>query len=222
LYRIISSDNPRQMMADRGARRRERTRASLLEGARRVIAEKGFDAATITEITGAADVGFGSFYNHFQSKDELLKVLVTDAVEAHGRAIDGLMAEESDPARLVAAGVLHTVAMAEHDPFWAWFMVRTGFGEHSELGAPLLIRLFRDVGSGAASGRFPIDDVTTAVAAVSGATWAVIRARLAGAAAPEAGRLLAEGALRLLGLRAAEARRVVATVVALHLTEAVS
>ena len=121
-------------MVDRGARRRERTRASLLEGARRVIAEKGFDAATITEITAAADVGFGSFYNHFESKDELLKVLVTGAVDAHGRAIDGLMAEESDPARLVAAGVIHTVAMAEHDPFWAWFMVRTGFGEHSELG----------------------------------------------------------------------------------------
>ena len=209
-------------MVDRGTRRRERTRASLLEGARRVIAAKGFDAATITEITGAADVGFGSFYNHFESKDELLKVLVTHAVEAHGRAIDGLMAEESDPARLVAAGVMHTVAMAEHDPFWAWFMVRTGFGEHSELGAPLLVRLFRDVGRGVASGRFPIDDIPTSVAAVSGATWAVIRARLAGAAAPDAGRLLAEGALRLLGLRAADARRAVARVVDLGLTEAVS
>jgi len=103
LYRFISSDIPRQMMVDRGARRRERTRTSLLEGARRVIADKGFDAATISEITQAADVGFGSFYNHFQSKDELLGVLVTAAVDAHGRAIDSLMANESDPARLVAA-----------------------------------------------------------------------------------------------------------------------
>jgi hypothetical protein len=101
-------------------------------------------------------------------------------------------------------------------------MVRTGFGEHSELGAPLLIRLWRDVGRGVDSGRFPIDDIPTSVAAVSGATWAVIRARLSGAAAPEAGRLLAEGVLRLLGLRAADARRVVTTVVALPLTEAVS
>ena len=208
-------------MVDRGARRREQTRASLLEGARRVIAAKGYDAATITEITAAADVGFGSFYNHFESKDQLLAVLVTDAVDAHGRAIDGLMGEESDPARLVAAGVIHTVAMAEHDPFWAWFMVRTGFGEHSELGAPLVVRLIRDVGRGAASGRFPVDDVVTSVAAVSGATWAVIRARLSGAAAPDAGRVLAEGALRLLGLRPADARRVVARVVALRLTEAV-
>jgi len=208
-------------MVDRGTRRRERTRASLLEGARRVIADKGFDAATISEITRAADVGFGSFYNHFRSKDELLRLLVTDAVDAHGRAIDALMADETDPARLVAAGVIHTVAMAEHDPFWAWFMVRTGFGEHSELGAPLLGRLFRDVGRGAASGRFAVDDVPTSVAAVSGATWAVIRARLAGAAAPDAGRLLAEGVLRLLGLRAADARRTAARVVSLRLTEAV-
>jgi hypothetical protein len=47
------------------------------------------------------------------------------------------MGEDCDPAECVAAGVMHTVAMAEHDPFWAWFMVRAGFGEHSELGAPL-------------------------------------------------------------------------------------
>ena len=209
------------MMVDRGARRRERTRASLLEGARHVIAAKGFDAATITEITRAADVGFGSFYNHFESKNQLLKVLVTEAVDAHGRAIDGLMAHDSDPARLVAAGVIHTVAMAEHDSFWAWFMVRTGFGEHSELGAPLLVRLMRDVGLGVASGRFAVDDVPTSVAAVSGATWAVIRARLSGVAAPDAGPVLAEGVLRLLGLRTADARRAVARVVALRLSEAV-
>jgi hypothetical protein len=60
------------------------------------------------------------------------------------------------------------------------------------------------------------------VAAVSGATWAVIRARLAGAAAPDASRILAEGTLRLLGLRAADARRVVTRVVARQPMEAAS
>jgi AcrR family transcriptional regulator len=210
------------MMVHRGARRRERTRARLVEGARRVIATKGFDAATIADITAEADVGFGSFYNHFRSKDELLAVLVTQALEAHGRAIDGRMGEDSDPAECVAAGVMHTVAMAEHDPFWAWFMVRTGFGEHSELGAPLLARLVRDVGRGSQLGRFAVADIPTSVAAVSGATWAVIRARLAGAAAPDAGRILAEGSLRLLGLRAADARRVVTRVVARQSMEVAS
>ena len=79
----------------------------------------------------------------------------------------------------------------------------------------------RTFGRAVASGRFPVEDVATSVASVSGATWAVIRARLAGAASPDAGRLLAEGALRLLGLRAADARRAVASVVALRLTEAI-
>ena len=34
-----------------------------------VTAAKGADAATINDITEAADVGICSFYNHFASKD---------------------------------------------------------------------------------------------------------------------------------------------------------
>ena len=53
----------------RQARRKRETRERLLDAAFRLMAERGVDAVAINEITEAADVGFGSFYNHFESRD---------------------------------------------------------------------------------------------------------------------------------------------------------
>jgi AcrR family transcriptional regulator len=197
---------------DRGARRRERTRARLLEAARRVIGEKGFDAATIADITDAADVGFGSFYNHFESKEEILSVLVTHSVEALGSEVDRLVTDLSDPAEMVATGVVETVSMAVSDPFWGWFMARVGLGERPEWGEPLVRRLARDIRLGAETGRFAVNDPTLNTTAISGATLGVVRAALSGYVGDDTGPELAEGCLRLLGLRPADARRVVARV----------
>ena len=52
---------------DRHARRREATRSKLIEAAESLFARQGVDNTRIQEITEEADVGFGSFYNHFES-----------------------------------------------------------------------------------------------------------------------------------------------------------
>jgi AcrR family transcriptional regulator len=49
---------------DRHTRRREQTRAKLVEAARTLFARHGVDNTRINQITDEADVGFGSFYNH--------------------------------------------------------------------------------------------------------------------------------------------------------------
>lgn len=51
-------------------RRKARTRAALVDAAQGFIAS-GRINAPVLEITQAADVGMGSFYNHFDSKDDL-------------------------------------------------------------------------------------------------------------------------------------------------------
>lgn len=51
-----------------GARRKARTRAALVRAVQRFIAE-GHVNGPILEITQAADVGMGSFYNHFETKE---------------------------------------------------------------------------------------------------------------------------------------------------------
>jgi AcrR family transcriptional regulator len=62
--------------AARPLSRRERhsaaVRQRLFDAAMRLFAERGFTETTVEDITNAADVGKGTFFNYFPSKEELL------------------------------------------------------------------------------------------------------------------------------------------------------
>jgi AcrR family transcriptional regulator len=62
-----------------GAGRRERraaeTRLRLFRCALQLIAESGFPNVTVEDITEAADVGKGTFFNYFATKDHVLGVM---------------------------------------------------------------------------------------------------------------------------------------------------
>jgi len=60
----------------RNARRKRETRERLLDAALRLMAERGMAGVTINEITEAADVGFGSFYNYFESKEAIYDAII--------------------------------------------------------------------------------------------------------------------------------------------------
>ncbi len=49
----------------RSGRRRSETRERLMKVPLLLMAKRGMDGVAINEITEAADVGVGSFYNHF-------------------------------------------------------------------------------------------------------------------------------------------------------------
>ena len=55
----------------RRERRKAETRRRLIDAAAEVIAAVGVDAATISAITEAADVGLGTFYLYFPDRDSL-------------------------------------------------------------------------------------------------------------------------------------------------------
>lgn len=63
------SDQP-EASVNRLERRKQRTRAALIKAAQTFIAA-GKVNVPVLEITQAADVGMGSFYNHFDSKEQL-------------------------------------------------------------------------------------------------------------------------------------------------------
>ena len=73
--------------ANRLDRRKARTRAALIRAAQGLIAQ-GRTNASILEITQAADVGMGSFYNHFETKEQLYEAAVEAVMDAYGQLLD--------------------------------------------------------------------------------------------------------------------------------------
>jgi AcrR family transcriptional regulator len=57
---------------DRRSRRSAETRERLFLAAVRLFGEKGFAETTVEDITNAADLGKGTFFNYFPSKEHLL------------------------------------------------------------------------------------------------------------------------------------------------------
>jgi AcrR family transcriptional regulator len=57
---------------DRRQRRSADIRERLFQAALQLFAEKGFAETTVEDITNAADVGKGTFFNYFPSKDHIL------------------------------------------------------------------------------------------------------------------------------------------------------
>lgn len=89
---------------NRFERRRAATRDALVSAARQILAETGDTGVGIQAIADRADVGFGSFCAHFESKAELFDAAMSEALEEFGQVLDERLRGTGDPAELVAAG----------------------------------------------------------------------------------------------------------------------
>ena len=74
-------------------RKREETRTRIFEQAMRLFSQRGYNDTPVEEITAAADVAKGTFFNYFPTKEAILEVLaerqlgvVTAAAEASENA----------------------------------------------------------------------------------------------------------------------------------------
>ena len=70
-----SEDLPHLQGMGRRQRRAAETRLRLFRCALQLFAERGFPNVTVEDITEAADVGKGTFFNYFESKDHVLSVM---------------------------------------------------------------------------------------------------------------------------------------------------
>ncbi|MBK1787542.1 TetR/AcrR family transcriptional regulator [Prauserella cavernicola] len=193
----------------RNERRRAATRQALVHAARQILAEGGENGASIQHIAHRADVGFGSFYNHFESKSELFDAAVTDALEEIGRTFDDGLGDVEDPAELVSGGFRLAARMSDTHPEVMQVLRRRALGlAHSDLG--LAPRARRDIEQGIATGRFDVADPVLAVSVLGGSLLSLIELRFSrpelDGDATAIG--MAELVLRMLGLRPDDAAEV--------------
>jgi AcrR family transcriptional regulator len=180
-----------------------------MQAASALFASKGVESTRINEITEAADVGFGSFYNHFDSKDAIVQAVLAEVLAAQGSAIDTLAAGLEDPAEVVSVAHRYVVRLAGSAPDWAWQLIRLDVSHNVMLEA-LGPFARRDLARGIAAGRLRVADKRIALFAAGGALLAVMRAVLDGQASTQAERRHAEGILRLFGLSVEDAAEVAA------------
>jgi AcrR family transcriptional regulator len=158
-------------------RRQERkaaNRAKLLTAARKVFAQKGLGAATARDIVRETDLATGTFYNYFESKEEVFTALleelagkarervraqrrepglsVDQRVEAAYRAYFELVMEERELFEVFRRNAGVIAAMADRD----WF----ADGEHD---------LLEDLAIWARAGEMPEVDLTLLAQAMVGA-----------------------------------------------------
>jgi AcrR family transcriptional regulator len=84
-------------LSDRSQRRREQTARQLLDAARNVLAARGYHATKIVDIARAAQVGVGTFYLYYPTKEALFLELVEDAVAQLKTQLDDVRASVLDP-----------------------------------------------------------------------------------------------------------------------------
>jgi AcrR family transcriptional regulator len=145
------------VLESRVDRRKRRNRDALIEAADKVLTEKGIDAATMLEIADLADVGAGTVYNYFESKDELAVCVMERVMHRLAERIEAVTNSFSDPAQVYAFGVRNVMKAATTDRRWRWLLMR------SEVIAGAMYRVMgpyaiRDIRQACKAGRYSVED----------------------------------------------------------------
>jgi AcrR family transcriptional regulator len=189
--------------------RRERTRRALIAGGRRIMAEKGVERATVLEIVREAGVSQPSFYNHFESKQELAEAVVTDFFQSDAVFKIRVFDVVDDPAEAIAINARHTLRVASHDPIVAWVMVHGGAGSNL-LPIGDSDYLAQMITVGVERGRFRNVNPRVAALVIRGAAFPLLQDILQGSAPETVETDFAELVLRMLGVPEKECSEIAA------------
>ena len=170
------------------------------------------------DIVQAAEVGKGSFYNHFTDRESLVRAISAEIRASVERAVDQANAGVEDPAHRVARACCTYLRFALDDPERAGVLVRVHSG-HTSLKTPLNQGLIDDISLGLRIGRFRVPTLEASVLFVLGVSQIALIRVLQGPS-PEFAVPLAQQlcAMMLTGLRVPDAE---ADMIAAQATEEV-
>ena len=160
-----------------GEQRRARTRERILQAAAQVIAKSGTDRATIDDFILAAGASRGTFYNHFESRQELLDELWRVVGRNPFLEIGRVCGAIACPVERFAASTRMVLIRATADHTWGWLIIALSASEET-LTEDLRAYPLPDLRSGKHAARFYFRDERAAVDLVVGTMRAGLRALL--------------------------------------------
>jgi len=103
---------------------RTQSRDKILDAALELFAENGFHNTSVAQISKKAGISKGLLYNYFESKDDLLNVLIHDALEHIDRVIDERLLNEKDPRKQLELIIRSSFDVIDSNKsYWKLFML---------------------------------------------------------------------------------------------------
>jgi AcrR family transcriptional regulator len=141
----------------RVARKQQRKREALVQAGYKVMSERGIDSATMLEIAELADVGAGTVYSYFKSKDELAVAVLERVMHELALRIEAVTDTFTDPAQVYAYGIRTVLESATGDKRWKQLLHRAEVIANAIFNSmgPFAIR---DIENAIKAGRFKVRD----------------------------------------------------------------
>ena len=186
--------------------KRVRTRARLTDAALRLMAERGINGTSVSEIAAEAELANGTFYLYFRDKAEIVAAVCQAVTLAMHNEMSSMRLSLDDGAARVSFGTQQFIEIAASESSWGRLLV-SAFTEFQAIKDDISRYMRLDVALGIEQGRFtePVDEfvIDTMLAVLC----AGVISRLSGEETDVGGRA-AEYHLRILGMSAAEARKI--------------
>ncbi|MBL4680612.1 MAG: TetR/AcrR family transcriptional regulator [Pseudomonadales bacterium] len=138
--------------------KREKTRSTLVLAAKQLVFEREYQKISIQDITDKAQLGLGTFYNYFETKNDVYKAVLEELKAKFNQELDGIRAPLVDPATIISVTTQYCLREAQDNREWHEFLAFSGLkGEYILRQDEKQCR--NDIEKGASSGRFKVQDV---------------------------------------------------------------
>ncbi len=197
--------------------KRSRTQARLMDAAVSLFAELGVDATSVLEITAAAKVANGTFYNYFKDKDAIVEAVYRAVTQTLVTQIIASLDRLDDGPEQIALGTIWFTEAVSSEPHWGWMMVKA-LEERTDFRAFSRRTITKYIKNGLKQGRFIVQCTPELLALCISVLSGAIRARLENPTERTRGigLLAAEMHLRMLGMSPSQSRTIPARAKALH------
>ncbi len=101
----------------RRERKKIQSKQTILQAAVHVFSTKGFQETSIADIMNQADLGIGTFYNYFESKEDVLKCLLKSVVEEICQAFEKFVEDKCAPADILEKTVMLSARLLSENRF---------------------------------------------------------------------------------------------------------